>query len=68
MNCLYCNGTLSLSENIFHADRKGIHLTIDRLKVYKCDKCREILVATKEVNLIQKTLNELEKALESKVA
>lgn len=68
MKCLYCDGNLKLSEEIFHADRKGIHLTIDRLKVYKCSKCGEILIGTPEVKLIQNTLSDLEKNLESKVA
>ncbi|HFE63910.1 MAG TPA: YgiT-type zinc finger protein [Caldithrix sp.] len=68
MKCLYCNGELNVTQSVFHADRKGIHLTIDRLKGYKCEKCGEILVATPEMNLIQKTLSELEEAIEKQVA
>jgi len=68
MKCLYCDGELKVTQDVFHADRKGIHLTIDRLKVYKCEKCGEILVDTPEVNLIQKTLRELDEAIERQVA
>jgi len=68
MKCLYCNGHLKPSEEVYHADRKGIHLTIDRLKVYKCDKCGEILVGTQEIKLIQNTLSNLEQNLVYKVA
>ncbi len=68
MKCLYCDGNLSPSEEIFHADRKCIHLTIDCLKVFKCNKCGEVLVGTPEVKLIQNTLSDLEKNLESQVA
>jgi YgiT-type zinc finger domain-containing protein len=68
MKCLYCKGELKVTQDVFHADRKGIHLTIDRLKVYKCENCGEILVASPEVDLIQKTLIELEEAIEKQVA
>ena len=68
MNCLYCNGKLISTKDVFHADRKGIHLTIDHLNVYKCENCGEVLLATAEVDLIQKTLSKLEEVLENKVA
>ncbi|OFZ18292.1 MAG: hypothetical protein A2Z20_11640 [Bdellovibrionales bacterium RBG_16_40_8] len=68
MKCLYCNGDMVLIKDIFHADRFGIHLTIDHLPVYKCVNCGEILVETEQVKLIQKTLSELEDSLGRKAA
>ena len=68
MKCLYCNAELVRTKDVFHADRRGIHLTIDRLDVYKCSKCGEILVDSNEVDLIQKALVELENGLEQKAA
>ena len=68
MKCLYCDGNLVLSKEVFHADRFGIHLTIDQLPVHKCEKCGEILLDTKEVILIQETISELEKSLDIKAA
>ncbi|MCD4692467.1 MAG: YgiT-type zinc finger protein [Calditrichales bacterium] len=68
MNCLYCNGKLIRTKEVFHVDRHGIHLTIDEIDVYKCDTCGEIMIDTKEVSLIQETLVNLENALNKKVA
>ena len=68
MKCVYCDGTIVLTNEVFHADRSGIHLTIDHLPVYKCEKCSEILLSTNEIKLVQKTLTELEKSLNQKAA
>ncbi|MCK5183160.1 MAG: YgiT-type zinc finger protein [Candidatus Heimdallarchaeota archaeon] len=68
MKCLYCDGKLKKQKDIFHADRKGIHLTIDELELWKCEKCGEIMVESAQVKLIQKTLTDIEKALNKKVA
>ena len=68
MECLYCGGRLERKKDIFHVDRKGIHLTIDELELWKCVKCGEILVESEEVKVIQKTLSEIERALNKKVA
>ena len=68
MKCLYCNGNLILTKDVYHADRFGIHLTIDQLPVFKCDTCGEVLLDTKEVKLIQKILSELDNSLKQKAA
>ena len=68
MKCLYCNGKLVKTKDVFHVDRHGIHLTIDEIDVYKCETCGEILIDTKEVAIIQDTLVNLEKALKTSVA
>jgi len=68
MECLYCSGNLKKSKEVFHVDRNGIHLTIDRLDVYKCEICGEILIETQEVELIQKILGQLDDALAKSVA
>ncbi len=68
MKCLYCNGDLTLTKDIYHADRFGIHLTIDELPVYKCDTCGEILIESKEGEFIQKTLEELSDKLGQQAA
>ena len=68
MKCLYCEGELKKTETVFHVDREGIHLTIDKLAVYKCEVCGEIMLDTPEVKLIQKVLNQLENTLKRQVA
>jgi len=68
MDCLYCSGKLELVQDVYHADRGGIHITIDQLPVYKCIQCGEIMLSGDEVRSIQKTLLELEKMLTQKAA
>ena len=68
MKCMYCGGELKKTKDTFHTDRKGIHLTIDKIDVYKCTICGEIMVDTPEVKIIQDTLLHLEKALSNRVA
>ena len=68
MKCLYCNEELVLKKDIFHADRGGIHLTIDSLPLYKCEQCGETLVPAGEVKAIQKTLRDLERELSIQAA
>lgn len=68
MKCLYCNGNLILTKDVYHADRFGIHLTIDELPVYKCDTCGEILLDTKEAKIIQGILSDLDNSLGHKAA
>ena len=68
MDCLYCDGKLHKTKDVFHADRKGIHLTIDEHELWKCEKCGEVLLESKRVKLIQKMLVDIENALGKKVA
>ena len=68
MKCLYCEGELKPSKEVYHVDRNGIHLTIDDMRVYKCDRCGEILVPGEEVETLQTALQQLEKAIRKEVA
>ncbi|MHB2153639.1 YgiT-type zinc finger protein [Calditrichota bacterium GD2] len=68
MKCMYCNGELIKTKDVFHVDRKNIHLTIDDIEVYKCEVCNEVMLDAKEVEKIQEALVKLEEALNKKVA
>ena len=60
---MYYNGDLIQIKDLFHADRTGIYLTIDELDVLKCTMCGDVMIDSQKVDLIQKTLTELENSL-----
>jgi len=68
MKCLYCDGDLELATDVYHLDRKGIHLTIDDMQVYKCNRCGEIMIPGEEVQALQDILRQLEDSIQREVA
>ncbi len=41
MNCMYCSGNMERGIAPFHTDRKGYHITLDRIPAWVCGQCGE---------------------------
>ena len=63
MKCMHCNGDLIQAKDVFHADRTGVHLTIDELDVLKCTMCGDVMIDSQKIDLVQRTLTELENSI-----
>ena len=64
MNCIHCQGKMKRGIAPFHVDRKGYHLTIDRIPAWVCSQCGEAYFDEAEVEAIQETLNALDQQSE----
>jgi YgiT-type zinc finger domain-containing protein len=64
MNCIYCQGKMEKSIAPFHVDRKGYHLTMDRIPAWVCSQCGETYFDETEVTAIQETLRALDEQSE----
>ena len=53
MKCLFCQGQLRKGTAPFHVDRKGCHLTLDRVPAWVCGQCGEVLFDESEVEAVQ---------------
>ncbi len=56
MNCMYCQGKMERGIAPFHIDRKGYHLTLDRIPAWVCAQCGEVYFDEPEVKAIQEVL------------
>ena len=52
----------------FHVDRKGYHLTMDRIPAWVCSQCGEAYFDEAEVDAIQETLRALDQQSEKLAA
>ena len=68
MNCMYCQGKMKRGITPFHIDRKGYHLTMDRIPAWVCTQCGEAYFDEAEVESIQKTLKALDQQSEKMAA
>ena len=68
MNCMYCQGKMKRGIAPFHIDRKGYHLTMDRIPAWVCTQCGEAYFDEAEVESIQKTLKALDQQSEKMAA
>jgi len=60
MNCMYCQGKMERGIAPFHIDRKGYHLTLDRIPAWVCTQCGEVYFDEPEVESIQEVLRALD--------
>jgi YgiT-type zinc finger domain-containing protein len=60
MRCMHCQGQLRRDAVPFHIDRKGCHVTLDRVPAWVCEQCGEPLFAETEVVTIQEIIRSLE--------
>jgi len=60
MNCMYCQGKMESGNAPFHIDRKGYHLTLDRIPAWVCTQCGEVYFDEHEVEAIQEVLGALD--------
>ena len=61
MECLHCKGRMVRSTAPFSLDRKGYHLSWDSVPAWVCTQCGEPFFESREVDLIQKALTELDR-------
>ncbi len=60
MKCLHCQGEMKKGETPFHIDRKGCHLTLDRVPAWICSQCGEPYFEAAEVDAIQDLIQSVE--------
>ena len=68
MNCIYCQGKMKRGIAPFHIDRKGYHLTMDRIPAWVCTQCGEAYLDETEVEVIQEALGALDQQSEKLAA
>jgi len=68
MNCMYCQGKMKRGISPFHIDRKGYHLTMDRIPAWVCTQCGEAYFDEAEVEAIQEALGALDQQSEKLAA
>ena len=68
MNCIYCQGKMKRGIASFHIDRKGYHLTMDRIPAWVCTQCGEAYFDEAEVEAIQEALGALDQQSEKLAA
>ena len=60
MECLYCKGEMIHSTAPFSIDRKGYHITWNKIPAWVCTQCGEPLFEEKEVKHIQNALRKID--------
>ena len=60
MKCIHCQGEMKRETTAFHVDRKGCHLTLDRVAAWVCEQCGEAYFEEKEVDAIQELIKSVE--------
>ena len=68
MNCIHCQGKMKRGIAPFHIDRKGYHLTMDRIPAWVCTRCSEAYFDEAEVEAIQEALGALDQQSEKLAA
>ncbi len=53
MKCMYCQGEMARGNAPFHIDRKGVHVSLDRVPAWVCTQCGEVYFEETEVNAVQ---------------
>ena len=61
MECLHCKGRMVRSTAPFSLDRNGYHVSWDCVPAWVCTQCGEPSFESREVELIQKALTELDR-------
>lgn len=68
MKCMYCQGKMKRGISPFHIDRKGYHLTMDKIPAWVCTQCGEAYFDEAEVEAIQEALGALDQQSEKLAA
>ncbi len=61
MECMHCKGRMVRSTAPFSLDRNGYHVAWDAIPAWVCGQCGEPFFESREVELIQKALTELDR-------
>ena len=65
MECLHCKGRMKRGTAPFSLDRKEYHVSWDAVPAWVCTQCREPFFESREVELIQRALTELDRETEA---
>jgi YgiT-type zinc finger domain-containing protein len=65
MKCFHCRGEMKTGATPFHIDRKGCHVTLDKVPAWVCTQCGEAYFEEKEVKAIQALVQALEQKVEA---
>ena len=65
MKCIHCQGEMKKGSTPFHVDRKGCHVTLDRVPAWVCAQCGEAYFETDEVTAIQDLIESVKKKAEA---
>lgn len=60
MKCMHCRGTMIKGTAPFQIDKKGYHLTLDRVPAWVCQQCGEVYFDEQAVDSIQEIIKTLE--------
>ena len=60
MKCMHCQGEMKKGVTPFHIDRKGCHLTLDKVPAWVCTQCGEPYFEEAEVDAIQDLIQSVE--------
>jgi YgiT-type zinc finger domain-containing protein len=61
MRCIHCQGRMKKSIAPFHIDRRGYHLSLDKVPAWVCSQCGEPYFEEREVKTIQQLLLQIDK-------
>ncbi len=61
MECLHCKGRMIRGTAPFSLDRNGYHVSWDAIPAWVCVQCGEPFFESREVELIQKALSDLDR-------
>ncbi len=68
MECLHCKGQMVHGAAPFSLDRNGYHVSWDAVPAWVCTQCGEPYFESREVDLIQKALEGLDRESSAIVA
>ncbi len=60
MKCMYCQGEMKRSTVPFHIDRKGVHVSLDKISAWVCSQCGESYFEESEVDSMQALVKAVE--------
>ena len=60
MKCVHCDGVMERGTASLHIDRKGCHLTLDRVPAWVCEQCGESYFEEREVTAIQELVRSVD--------
>lgn len=61
MECIHCKGRMKRGTAPFTLDRNGYHVSWDAVPAWVCSQCGEPYFESREVDLIQKALADLDR-------
>ena len=61
MKCYHCQGVMKKKHAPFSLDREGYHISWDAIPAWVCMQCGEPFFESREVDLIQKAVKEVDK-------